>query len=100
MHVESTHHIDSSEQDENGFYAWRYEYHLFHFFDGEVELIARSYVDDSNSAQFLQIKRNGVIRQLTVEDLHLPVFNDAIRHLKTLGKQQLSWLSETGYAQL
>ncbi|MGY8818962.1 MAG: hypothetical protein ACKVLM_06110 [Pseudomonadales bacterium] len=100
MRVETTHHIDSSEQDENGFYAWRYEYHLFHFLDGEVELIARSYVDDLTSAQFLRIKRNGIASQLTTEDLGLPVFNDAIIHLNTLGKQQLSWLSDTGYAQL
>ncbi|WNF48366.1 hypothetical protein RHP75_08120 [Pseudomonas sp. SG20056] len=100
MRVEITHHIDSSEQDADGFYDWYYEYYLYSFVDGDTELVARSYTTDQDKAQIISIKRNGIRASLTSKDMQLSIVSEAVQHLRSAGKIEISWLSEAGYIPL
>jgi len=100
MRVEITHHIDSSEQDADGFYDWYYEYDLYSFVDGATELVARSYSTDQEKAQVISINRNGVRASLSSKDMQLSIFSEAVKHLRSAGKSEISWLSEAGYVPL
>ena len=98
MQVERTHHIDSSERDAEGFYEWYYEYDLFRFAEGDVALVARSYVDSPDEAHFLRVERAGAPLQLSAADLTSPLAIAAIGYLRDCGIKKLKWLSSSGYA--
>lgn len=95
MIVETTHHVDASEPDANGMYEYRYEYDVFSFSDGRVALVARSYNNEAE-AHFLRIEVDGAPRLLTRADLKLPLFANAAEDLRSLGKEQINWLSGRG----
>ena len=95
MNVETTHHVDASEPDANGMYEYRYEYDVFSFSDGRVALVARSY-NNEVEAHFLRLEVDGAPRLLTRADLKLPLFASAAEYLRSLGKEQINWLSGRG----
>ena len=96
MNVETTHHVDASEPDENGMYEYRYEYDVFSFSDGRVALVARSYNDEKEEAHFLSIEMDGDSRLIARADLKLPLFASAVEHLRSTGKRRINWLSGRG----
>lgn len=96
MHIECTRHVDASEPDENGMHKYYYEYDIFRFREGQICLVARSYVDDHCEAHFLGVEENGVTRRLVDTDLNLPLFQAALVHLHTAGKSNFNWLSGRG----
>lgn len=89
MQVSRVRHTDCSAPDASGEYAYDYEYDIYHFVDGGIGLIARSYTDTPEEAHFLNIEVNGTLRLLTQADL-------AQAHLRQEGKRELRWLSGRG----
>ena len=96
MDVATTHHVDSSEPDQNGRYAFRYEYDLYRFSEGELSLVARSYKHEMDETHFLRLEQSGKQRLLKDADLGLPLFAASVRYLRSIGKQKLQWLSGRG----
>jgi hypothetical protein len=95
MNVETTHHVDASEPDANGMYEYHYEYDVFSFSAGRMALVARSYSNEAE-AHFLRIEVDGAPRLLTKADLNQPLFASATDYLRSLGKEQINWLSGRG----
>ena len=100
MQVETSHHIDCSEIDSEGYYEYFYEYDLIRFSDGPMAFIVRSYADTAEEASFLRAELGGVPRGLTREDLSLPLFRCATEHLWRAGKRSVMWLGPQGYTSL
>ncbi|TXD45107.1 hypothetical protein TR80_001420 [Xanthomonas campestris] len=96
MQVSRVRHTDCSAPDASGEYAYDYEYDIYHFVDGGIGLIARSYTDTPEEAHFLNIEVNGTLRLLTQADLAQPLFALAQAHLRQEGKRELRWLSGRG----
>ena len=92
MTVDTTHHIDSSEQDD-----YHYDYHMFRFIEGPLTFIARSDVHSPDEAHFLTREEKGKLRSLRREDLDLPLFQQAVSHLRESGKTSINWLADCGY---
>lgn len=97
MKVESTHHVDASERDARGFYQWRYEYDIHRFTEGEVTLVARSYVDEPQEAHFLRTEEGGTSRFVSESDVATPLFREAVDYLRRSGKLVLRRLGDDGY---
>jgi hypothetical protein len=96
MKIERTHHIDASEPDPAGMYDYYYEYDIYRFIDGGNSLTARSYVDESDAAHFLQIEIDGGSRLMVDKDLLHPLFLAAHAYLQAEGKLHFKWLSGRG----
>ncbi|MEB1258620.1 hypothetical protein VDQ16_00565 [Xanthomonas campestris pv. campestris] len=96
MQVSRVRHTDCSAPDESGEYAYDYEYDIYHFVDGAIGLIARSYTDTPEEAHFLNIEVDGTLRLLTQADLAQPLFALAQDYLRQEGKRELRWLSGRG----
>ncbi|MEI5677493.1 MULTISPECIES: hypothetical protein [unclassified Mesorhizobium] len=92
MNVETTHHIDASDPDENGYYDYFYEYDIFRFSDDRSTFFARSYVDTPDEVHFLKCGPGSEERLLTARDLREPLFAEACGYLRNLGKTQINWL--------
>jgi hypothetical protein len=92
MTVETTHHIDASDPDENGYYDYFYEYDIYRFSDGQSAFVARSYVDTPAEVHFLKYGVGSEERLLTARDLREPLFAEACEYLRNLGKTQINWL--------
>ncbi|MFT4065614.1 hypothetical protein [Paraburkholderia sp.] len=99
MEVTATHHIDSSEPDENGMYDYYYEYDIYEFTDGNISYIARSYIDEPLDAHFLKMKADGEHewRIMGDRDRDTPLFTDAVTYLRGKGKINIQCLFEGGY---
>lgn len=93
LQVESSHHIDASEPDAEGFYEYYYEYDIYCFTLGGLSLVVRSYSDTSAQASVLRLEEAGKSRALQFKDLQRPLFQQAKAHLHTLGKQDLRWFN-------
>ena len=93
LQVESSHHIDASEPDAEGFYEYYYEYDIYCFTLGGLSLAVRSYSDSSAQASVLRLEEAGKSRALQFKDLQRPLFQQAKAHLHTLGKQDLRWFN-------
>ncbi len=100
MQVAKTHHIDCSERGADGLYEWYYEYDLFRFVEGDVALVARSYVDSPAEAHLLRVERAEKPCQLSAADLGSPLAIAAIGYLRDCGIRKLQWLSPSGYASI
>lgn len=96
MQIDRTHHTDASDPDENGDHDYFYEYDLYRFSDGSLSLFARSYVDESDEAHFLNLAIGNRSRPLVDADLTHPLFLAAKAHLLSEGKVRLHWLSGRG----
>ncbi|MBV9788124.1 MAG: hypothetical protein JOZ51_08125 [Chloroflexi bacterium] len=96
MKIEHTHHVDAGEPDERGRYEYYYEYDLFVFSEAGVSVVARSYSDMPGEAHFLRIEIGDAALLLKPEDFRRPLVIAAVKHLRALGKHELSWLSGCG----
>ncbi|NGN40696.1 hypothetical protein G6N74_06440 [Mesorhizobium sp. CGMCC 1.15528] len=92
MNVETTHHIDASDPDENGYYDYFYEYDIYRFSNEQSAFVARSYVDTPAEVHFLKCGLGSEERLLTTRDLREPLFVEAFGYLRNLGKTQINWL--------
>ncbi|MCW1925091.1 hypothetical protein OKA05_21195 [Luteolibacter arcticus] len=92
MEVEVTRGIDCSEQDE-----YYYECDLFRFTSSGVTLNARSYTDSAEEVHFLSIEEGRRKRSIAEADFNLPLWSDAVQHLRESGKKSINWLSDCGY---
>jgi hypothetical protein len=99
MEIDVTHHIESSGPCQDGF-GWHYEFHLFRFTEPPLTLIARSYVHSPEEVHFLSLQEKQKTRLLRQEDLELPLFQQAMRHLRESGKTSINWLADCGYKPL
>ena len=97
MHVEITHHIDCDKENADGLHEWHYEYDLFRFSEGTFTLVARSYTDTPEEAHFIRLEKEGQRVSLTETALQTPLAEEATRHLQSLRKAKVNWLSPTGY---
>lgn len=95
MKVDVSHHVDASEPDAEGLHDYHYEYDIFTFSDGTTWLAARAYADEPQRAAFMTSNSHA----LTVQDLHHPLFVEAVAYLRAAGKRELSWFcaSESRY---
>ena len=96
MKIEQTHHVDASEPDARGRYEYYYAYDLFVFSEAGVAVVARSYSDTPGEAHFLRIEVGAASELLQRDDFRRPLVIAAIKHLRALGKHELSWLSGRG----
>ena len=100
MQIEITHHVETSEPDADGNFAWHYEYDLFRFTEKGLTLVARSYTSDPEQAHFLRVESSGRHRMLTPKDLSSALLQEAKRFLGKAGKEEITWLGMEGYAPL
>lgn len=101
MQVEYAHQIDAGEPNERGTFEYRYEYDIYRFIEGDVAIVARSYVDTPHEAHFIRLDRSGTQNALRVEDLTSSLLLQARSHLQQLGKTQFNWLNgANGYSPL
>ena len=96
MHIECTRHIDASEPDADGLYAYYYEYDVYRFSEDTLAFVARSYTDDPEEAHFLRMEVDGRPRSILTPDLSHPLFLEAQMYLRATGKIRLRWLSGRG----
>jgi hypothetical protein len=96
MHVHTSHHVDASEQDSEGFYDYYYEYNILVFSEGEVSLVARSYIDKPGEVHFLRIEAHGERRRLTQSDMNGTLAVESVAYLREHGKTEINWLSGRG----
>jgi hypothetical protein len=97
MHVEKSHHVDTSEPDTNGLYEWRYEYDLYSFSDASISMIARTYESEPDAVYFLHIEQGSLRRGITPKEFSLPVFREAVAYLRDAGFRRIEWLGVSGY---
>ena len=93
MQVSSTHHIDASEPDADGDYEYYYEYDIFVFTEGGLSLTARSYSDESSQASLMGLEQAGKHRALEYKDLKRPLVQQAVDHLRSIGKTEVRWFN-------
>ncbi len=93
MEIRKSHHIDSSEPDENGLYEYRYEYDLYEFSEPGLCYVVRSYNDTPQEAHFLRKEIKGLSETLTENDLKNHLFQSAVQELKKEGKKEIRFLS-------
>lgn len=93
MQVTVSHHIDASEPDEHGDYEYYYEYDIFLFTEGPLTLKARSYSDEGSQASLMGLGQAGKLHLLEYKDLKLPLVQQAVNHLRSLGKSEVRWLN-------
>lgn len=101
MQVTTSHHIDASEPDADGFHSYYYEYDIYRFTLDGTSLVARSYSDTPDMAAFLSCEENETTRMLDGPDLNSPLLAEAARFLRARGKSVLQRLtSQDGYVAL
>jgi hypothetical protein len=101
MDITVSHHVDASEPDAQGFYEYHYEYDVYRFSRAGRTYIARSYVDEPQSAAFLSCLEGSESRLLSSADLVHPLLVAAVDHLRGIGKAALDRLAEPeGYVAL
>lgn len=101
MDVAVSHHIDASEPDSQGMYEYHYEYDIHEFSRSGRTYVARSYVDEPESAAFLSVREGGASQLLRSSDLTHPLLVAAVDHLRSAGKTRLDRLSDPeGYVPL
>ena len=93
MQVRCTHHIDASEPDAEGEYEYYYEFDIFAFEEGELTLKARSYSDESTRVSLMGLEQTGKQRTLEYKDLTRPLVQQAIDHLRSIGKTEVRWFN-------
>lgn len=96
LKVEVSHHIDASEADGDGFYAYYYEYDVYEFSDEVMILTARAYVDEPAKAALIGWANGERSCRLKKRDLDHPLVLSAIEYLQRAGKSELYWLSAKG----
>ena len=84
MEVSKVYEIDCSEQDENGYYEWYYEYDLYEFSFGCIKLHARSYFDTPKEVSFFAYEKDGK-RSSYNNLIDHPEFIEALKYLKNFG---------------
>ena len=100
MEIETSHHVDESEPDAQGFHDYHYEYDIHRFSRAGRTYLARSYVDEPGRAAFLSCVDGGESRMLESEDLIHPLLVAAADHLRGAGLPTLDRLGAAGYAPL
>jgi hypothetical protein len=96
MQVNTSHHVDAGKQNAEGLYDYYYEYDILVFSDGDLSMIARSYMDTPLEAHFLKVELNAEQRQLTDTDLNCKLFAESVAYLLAHGKTEINWLSGRG----
>jgi hypothetical protein len=100
MNVDKSHHIDKSEPDAEGMYEYYYEYHIYEFTEGNLKLVARSYINESE-AHFLGLEAEGKKGFLSKSFLSNPLLQQAVEYLKKEGANPISYLDENaGYVEI
>jgi hypothetical protein len=94
MEVRKTRHVDTDEAEDTGFCSYYYEYDIYEFVQGEVQLIARSYTDAPQEAHFLGKVVLNQHLMLTIQDFSHPLMSLALERLKADGKSEFKYLSE------
>jgi hypothetical protein len=92
MRVECEHKVDASEAGADGSHEYFYEYDLYRFIDGDLTLVARSYIDEPRRAYFLRTEHHGQTAFLDVDDLRGALAQQARSHLAARGKSEFFWL--------
>ncbi|WP_454659109.1 hypothetical protein [Bosea beijingensis] len=101
MDVVTSHHVDASECDAEGFYDYHYEYDIYRFSRGGRTFVARAYVDEPERAAFVSRQERGQSCLLGPMDLTDPLLAEAAAYLHAAGKTSLERLSERdGYVPL
>jgi hypothetical protein len=100
MEIETSHHVDASEPDAQGFHDYHYEYDIHRFSRAGRTYFARSYVDQPGRAAFLSCLEGGESRMLESDDLIHPLLVAAADHLRGAGMTMLERLGAAGYAPL
>jgi hypothetical protein len=100
MEVRKTRHVDSDEPDENGYVSYYFEYDIYEFVQSELCLVARSYTDTPQEANFLRKEVSNQQLMLTIQDFSHPLMLLALENLKADGKSEIKFLSEAsgGYS--
>ena len=98
MKIEQTHQIDAGESDVNGKYDWYYEYDVYRFIEGDRTWVARSYKNTGEEVQFLRLEVGTKSVGITAEKLSDPLFQQALLHLRSIGKLRIEHLGPEGYA--
>ncbi|MBP6295259.1 MAG: hypothetical protein KA366_06015 [Hydromonas sp.] len=96
MLVHISHNVEASEQDAEGFYDYYYEYDILVFSEGEVSLVARSYIDKPDEVHFLRLEAIGEHRLLTERDMKSTLLIESVAYLRRNGKTEINWLSGRG----
>lgn len=94
MEIETTRHVDAADNVTGGGRLFSYEYDLYRFSDGAVVIVARSYTNQPDEAHFLRAEADGHWRMLEADELRTPLFEQATSYLRSIGKSEISWLSE------
>ncbi len=97
MKTSEEHIIDASDQDENGFYEYYYEYDKYEFAFNKLTLIAKSYKDEDDEASFFASVVNGKREMVLNEHISSPEMEQAVRYLQAKGKNKFTVLTEQGY---
>lgn len=94
MEIEITRHVDTVDKEAVGGHDVVYAYDRYRFSDNTVAIIARSYKAQPQEAHFLGIEAEGDFRMLQADDLRSSLFEQAVSYLRSIGKVEISWLSE------
>lgn len=100
MEVKITHKVDSGEKNTEGVYDFHYEYDVYKFIDNRTCFVARSYNDEPSEVHFMKKVYFGQSGYITDGDLTSPLFIEATKHLKSMGKIAISYLTKNGYITL
>jgi len=100
MKVSCKHQIDASERDENGLYDWYYEYDLYEFQIGPIEVIACSYIDEPNEVSILSIIEDGAkLFPIKPSDIGKPELIQVLAYLKNTKHMKIfKYLGSKGYS--
>lgn len=93
MQIQCTHHVDAGEQDADGFYDDYYEYDIFLFTGSDLTLKARSYSDEGSQVSLMGLLQANKHRALEYADLKRPLVQQAIDHLRSMGKTEVRWFN-------
>ena len=94
MTVEVSHYVGASEPDEDGLYAYHYEYEIYEFSDRVMTLIARAYLDEPGSAALIGWSKGKHSYPLRKRDSSRPLVMKAATYLRKIGRPKLNWLDQ------
>jgi len=94
LEITSTHCIDLIGADKDGLYSEIYDYEVFVFRKGNIEVSGRRYRDTPGEAALIRISISGNSRLLTPEDFQNYVVEAAIKWLRSKGITDIDYLDK------